>query len=318
MERLKRKVIYSRPVRSAIRTAQRIALPGFEGFSIYQVGRFFFASLLDGNLITRASAISFKLFLAFFPGVLVLLTLIPFIPIADLQVRLLLTFQELMPPAVYDFAESTLHDLVVKKHGTLLSVSFLVGVYMASNSIDAILIGFSGSSNLDARHSPLKQRLLSLALLLAISVLMIIAIPLLTLTNWIIQLLDPAFFVDHLRTLGLFVAKYGISLLLLLTSIALLFHAGDPKARRFKLFTPGSILTLFLVLVVSKVLAFVFGRITDYNALYGSIGAILAVQLYIYVNMIVLLIGFELNTSIARARRKHSRVLTVPAPHPVA
>ena len=73
------------------------------------------------------------------------------------------------------------------------------------------------------------------------------------------------------------------------------------------------VLALVLVTLLSRALAFVFTYVTDYNALYGSIGVILAVQLWLYFNMIVLLIGFELNTSISKARREHTDTLRIKA-----
>ena len=99
-----------------------------------------------------------------------------------------------------------------------------------------------------------------------------------------------------------------------MTCVSLLYTAGDPTAKRFKAFSPGAILAVFLILLISQGLAYVFSNITDYNALYGSIGAILAVQLWIYFNMIALLVGYELNISIARALRQHSSKLNVAGP----
>lgn len=312
IRRLWHKLLYSRANRRFIGWAQRVVLPGFEGFDLYRISRFFFSALTEGQMVRRASAISFKVFLAFFPSVIVLLTLIPFIPITDFQQKLLDIFHELLPIEVYRFVENTLHDLVVKKHGTLLSISFVVGVYFASNSIDAILTGFSGSSNLTNWHSPLKRRMLSLGLLFALTILLAIGIPVLTVSSSVIGLLDDqGMFTSRLQVVGLFAAKWGISILMMLCSISLLYNAGDPSTRRFRLFTPGALLALVLVLIVSQALAFVFANITDYNALYGSIGAILAVQLWIYLNMIVLLVGYELNTSIARARRQRTDKLKV-------
>lgn len=312
LERLKRKILYSRAFRRLIGWAKRIVLPGFEGFSVYAISRFFFLALTEGNLITRASAISFKLFLAFFPGVIVLLTLIPYVPIDDFQTKLLLTFHEILPLEVYKFIESTLHDLVVRKHGTLLSVSFLVGVYMASNSIDAILMGFSESTHHTTWHSPLKQRLLSLGLLLALTILTAISIPVLGLSGIVIYKLEAlGFFTSYFQVFALLVVKWLVSILLVIAFVSLMYNAGDPSSTRFRFFTPGALLAVFLILVVSQALAYVFSNITDYNALYGSIGAILAVQLWIYVNMIVLLVGYELNTSIMRARNLRSEHLQV-------
>ena len=68
-------------------------------------------------------------------------------------------------------------------------------------------------------------------------------------------------------------------------------------------------LAILLIFLLSRALGYFFGNITNYNALYGSIGVILAVQLWLYFNMLVLLIGYELNTSIAKARTDHSRKL---------
>jgi membrane protein len=312
LARLKRKVLYSRAVRRSIGWASQVVLPGFEGFSLYRVGRFFFQALAEGDLVTRASAISFKVFIAFFPAVLVLLTLIPYLPIPDLQLKLLGMFQDLLPLEVYRFIEHMLTDLLVKKHGTLLSVSFVVGVYLASNSIDAILRGFSRSTNLHRWHSPVKQRLLSMGLLLAVPLLATVAIPILTLSGIVIHKLDRlGFFNSDLQKMALFGAKWLVSILLVLGFVSLLYAAGDPTSRRFKFFTPGALLAVVLILLVSQALAFVFTNITNYNALYGSIGAILAVQLWIYLNMIVLLVGYELNVAIGRARRSHSEKLSV-------
>jgi len=310
--RLKRKLLYSRQNRRLVGWAKRIILPGFEGFSLFEISRFFFNALFEGRLVTRASAIAFKVFLAFFPAVLVLLTMIPYIPIADFQTKLLSTFHDMLPGEVYVFIESTLHDLVIRKHGALLSVSFLIGVYLASNSIDAILEGFSGSANHTTWHTPLKQRLLSLGLLVALTVLTMIAIPLLTFSGSLIYRLDDlGFFTSYFQVAALFAAKWIVSILVVIMFVSLLYNAGDPTARRFRLFTPGAILAVFLILVVSQALAFMFSYITDYNALYGSIGAILAVQLWLYFNMIVLLVGYELNTSIVKARIHRSEFLTL-------
>jgi len=303
LKRLWRKLLYSRANRGLITQAQRIKLPGSGGFSVYRIARFFFLALSEGRLVTRASAIAFKLFLAFFPAIILLLTLIPYIPVEDFQEKLMGNFRAMLPPAVYYFIEGLLHDLVVRKHSGLLSLSFITGLYFASNGMDAILQGFSDSYHLGRRHSPLKQRLLSLGLMLTLTVMMVVAIALLTFSDHVIRML-PEFGIrlGGLERFGLFAAKWCITVLLITASIGLLYNAGDPTARSFRIFTPGAVLAVILTLLLSQALAFFFTRITDYNALYGSLGAILAVQLWLYFNMLVLLIGFELNASIAHAR----------------
>ncbi len=304
IQRVRRKLLYSSGNRRIIRWSQRIVLPGFEGFSLYHISRFFFLALLQGQLVTRASAIAFKLFIALFPALIMLLTLIPYIPVPDFQAKLMGNFKAMMPGEVYRFIEGMLHDLLIKKHSTLLSVSTITGIYLASNSMDAILDGFSASYHVTRWHSALKQRLLSLALLVALTVMMVVAMFMLSVSSLTISMInDSGYVLSQLEHFSLLLAKWTITVLIMLMSVSLLYNAGDPNARRFKFITPGAILAVCLTLIVSQALVFFFERITDYNALYGSIGAILAVQLWLYFNMIVLLIGFELNASISRALR---------------
>lgn len=310
LKRLRRKLFYSRPFRTVIKWAKNVKPPGFEGFSLYEIARFFFEAIDEGDLITRASAISFRVFMAFFPAIIVLLTLIPFVPIADFQEKLLMAIYDVLPLDVYQFIESTLHDLVVRKHHTLLSISFVLGLFFASNSVNAILLGFSGSKNLNRWHSAFKQRMLSMWVLLALSILMMMVIPLITLSGLVIRTLEEIGFLGNFIQVAIvFFIKWGLSIFLVILCVALLFNAGEMRGRRFRLITPGSILSVFLILLASEALAYVFTNITNYNALYGSIGAILAVQIWIYINMIVLLIGFELNTSISRAHRLRTEKL---------
>ncbi len=310
LQRLQKKLLYSRVFRRVMHWAKEVQPPGFEGFSLYEISRFFFTALAQGNLLTRASAISFQVFLAFFPGIIVLLTLIPFVPIPDFQERLLDTIHDMLPLDVYLFIESTLHDLVLRRHTTLLSVSFVIGVFLASNSVNAILLGFSGSTNLSRWHSAFKQRMISLWVLLALSILLMVVIHLFTLSGVAMRALESVgFFGSFLELVVVFFVKWALSILLVILGVALLYYAGDMRNKRFRIFTPGALLAVLLILLVSEALGFVFSNITNYNALYGSIGAILAVQIWIYINMIVLLIGYELNTSIGRAHRHHSERL---------
>lgn len=305
-----RKLLFSRPVRKAIGTLRGIVLPGFGGFSVYHVGRFFLQAVFQGNLANRAAAISFRLFTAFFPALIVLLTLIPFIPIPDFQEKLLGTFRTMLPIEVYRFVEGMLHDLVLRKHSTLLSVSFVFGLFLASNSVNAILQGFRHSAFVTSWYRPWKERLISIVLMLLLTALCVVAVAVLTASAW-----GRSLFHDHagqfqfLESVGFGIIRWGTSVMLVLVAVSLLYHAGTPWRKRFQLITPGAVLAIVLIYLLSRALAFVFTNVTDYNALYGSIGVILAVQLWLYFNMLVLLIGYELNTSIAQARQEHSRKL---------
>lgn len=305
-----RKILYSRSIRRVIAWMQRMVLPGFGGFSIYHISRFFFHALFKGNLMNRAAAIAFRIFIAFFPAIIVLLTLIPYVPIPDFQEKLLGSFRSMLPSEVYRFIEGMLHDLVLRKHSTLLSLSFVFGLFLASNSVNAVLQGFQHSALVTKWYRPWKQRIISLVLMFLLSTLSVVATAVLTISSWGRSLIHPgseAF--ELLESVGFGIIRWATSIMLVLVAISLIYHAGTPGKKRFQLVTPGAVLTIILIFLLSRALAFVFTNVTDYNALYGSIGVILAVQLWLYFNMIVLLVGYELNTSIAKAKHEHSRNL---------
>jgi membrane protein len=316
LERIRRRILFSRAFRKVVRWGRRIVLPGFEGFNVYEIARLYFRALLDGMLMTRAAAISFKLFVAIFPATIVMLTLIPFVPVPTAQDALLRSFHDLLPPEVYRFVESELQNLIVRPHGTLLSFSFLGGVYFASNGVDAILSGFKGSSNVTSWHSPCKQRLLSVVLLFVLTALLVVAIPVMTVSGGAIRMLkEQSFLTSTLQVAAMNVVRWTLAGALLMASVSLLYQAGDPRPagarrrRRIRLVTPGTVVAVVMIIALSQLLALFFRHFTDYNALYGSIGAILAVQLWLYANMTVVLIGHELNVSISRARHDRSQRL---------
>jgi membrane protein len=285
--------------------ARRIVLPGFQGFSLWDVSKLYMRALARGALATRAAAISFKLFAAFFPTLLMLLTLAPVLPVDLGRGQLLRYLVDVLPPEVHRFLEETLSDLLLRPHGTLFSFSFLGSVYLASNSIDAILRGFRGSSNLVVWHRPLKQRLLSIGLLFVLTALLVVALPVLTCGDSAIRILaEHHFLAGGLQVVAASLLRWIIALGLMLFAIALLYHAGEPGRPRFRIVTPGAVVTVTIGAILSRLLGLFFRRFSNYNALYGSIGAILAVQLWLYANMLVLLVGHELNVAIGRARRE--------------
>ena len=144
---------------------QRVKPWGFRGLSLYFVMKFFIEGIQKGYISSRAAAISFRFFLAFFPGIIILLTLIPMVPVEGFQESLFNTIEALFPGDSFMFFESTIDEIVNKENTALLSVGFVLLLYYASNSINAILQGFSSSYNLRNRGNPFLMRLASLGLM---------------------------------------------------------------------------------------------------------------------------------------------------------
>lgn len=306
MEKLLERIRKSRPVRLLRVFAMRFRPWGFEGLSLYSVAAFFIEGLQKGALTTRAAAISFRFFLAVFPVLIMLLSLLPMIPIENFQENLFMSIRDFFPGDTFTLVEETVEDLLNKSHSTIFSIGFILSLFYASNSVNAILQGFNESYNIDDKGNFVVIRLVSLLLMLILGIFIFVAVVLLIFSgaafNWMVE----KEFIDQESVFLLQLAKWTISLFLIYMSITILYNMGDFEHRRWKTFTAGATMTTLLLLLTSSGFAWFVNNFATYNKLYGSLGTFLLLLIWINLNSNILLIGFELNTSILKA--KHGRL----------
>lgn len=281
---------------------KRIILPFFDGLSLYEVSLFFFRGIIHGVVTTRASAISFSFFLALFPGVILLFTLIPFIPLEGIQAQVFELLQEVLPPNSFEAASATINDILTIKRSGLLVVTILATLLFSTNGTLA-LIGNVGLTvhRLDLRKF-WSQYIAAFVLTIGLSSLFILGISLILITkSFLIRLFPEQFLGIPIATILIW-ARNGILLTLILLSISMLFYFGPLKAAPWRLISPGAILSTVLVLLTSSLFGYYITKFSTYNQFYGSIGTLIIIQLWIYFNAIGLIIGFELNASMAEAK----------------
>lgn len=282
--------------------SERIKPIGFEGLTLYAVGNFFLDGLKQGALTTRGAAIAFRLFLAFFPAILVMLSLIPLVPIVDFQDNLFAAIQQVLPGDTFALFEQTIADLILNKHNQVLSASFLVGLFFASNSINAILSGFNGSVNLENKGGLLKTRLFSLGVLFVMALVVVICMALITLSEVIF---DYGFAqVEMTEGLAQFLVssvRYIIIITLIYSVVTLLYNVGNLDMKKFKFFSAGAMLTTVFFLLTTIGFAIYLNNFGNYNELYGTLGTLVVLLVWLDFNCLILLLGFELNASISKA-----------------
>jgi membrane protein len=276
-----------------------IVLPGFEGLSLYEVLKFMMITFRKGDIDTKASAISFSVFLAFFPGLIFLLSLIPYVPIDNFQQELLAELFGIMPDSLLPLIEDTVNDLILKKKSVTLSLGFILTLYFASDSIDALLSAFNSSFQFTKRRSFLIQRLWSLGLLFTLVFLLFAAIILLIFGEpAILWILENTNFSGTMTYISLTMFNWMIILLLMFFSISLLYNIGNPERVKWKLVSAGTTLTTLVIILTSMAFAFYLNNFSKYNELYGSIGSLIGFLIWIKICSQVLLIGFELTAKV--------------------
>jgi membrane protein len=162
--------------------AQKVTFPGFDGIPLYDVGVFFWRSIVDGAITTRASAIAFSFFMALFPAIIFLFTLIPYIPIKNFQNELFTLIHNLVPGNVFVAIEGTVQDIIspTRPRGDLLSLGFFMALIFSTNGLASMMSAFDASLHSFERRSWLGQRFIAIVLLIIISLLLTATIALLT------------------------------------------------------------------------------------------------------------------------------------------
>jgi len=300
-DRWKSRIRSSTPIRKAIYVSHKLVLPGFQGLSLYQVLAFLVEGIKMGRITTRASAVSFRVLLALPPFLIVLLSTIPFIPIDNFQENLMGGIARLMPESAFELVEQTLDDLINQKQQTLISISFLLALFYASNAITAILDSFSHSYHTVQERGVLMQYVIAFGLMILLSLMVVLGVGLITFSGPVFNYLREVNVIGHdIFVFLLEIAKWILVVLLFELGISLLYRAGHTG--KWRAFNAGATFATIGLIIVSSLFAWFVNNFGNYNKLYGSVGSILVVMLWLYFNNIVLLIGFEINTSIETAK----------------
>jgi len=300
-EKKKELVLQSGLVRQSILALKRIKLPGFDGLSLFQVLQFFLIGLQEGRITTRASAICFRFILAIPPLLIVFLTVIPFIPIANFQDSILTYLDQAMPGDTFSLVENTLDDLVNKKQETLISLSFLLTLFFSTNAVQALLDGFNDSYHLDKKQGIILQYVRSFGLLFVFSITVILGVVLITVSGPVFSYLQELDIIGGgLVVFFLELAKWILVIVLFEIAISVLYRAGH--SGKWKAINAGASFATLGLIIVSSLFAWYVSNFGSYNKLYGSVGTVLVVMLWLYLNTIVLILGFEINAGIEKVK----------------
>jgi membrane protein len=301
MIRIQNAILNSPPVRFLKVKSKQIILPGFAGVPLYDVIVFFISQMNKVGLNDRAASISFNFLMAIPAATIFICTLIPYMPISrELTIELLDLTKSIAPNEnTYGLVASFLNDFLNTPRSGLLSIGFIVAVFYASNAIMGIMRSFNMSLHSYTERGFLKNRWTAIKLTTVLILMIMVSITLLvfqgTLFRYVmntLQIKSPIVrqFIYSIRSV--------IIILLILYSIGIIYKYAPAISKRWKLASPGAIFATFLVLMSTYIFSFYVNNFGAYNKVYGSIGTILILMFLIYLNSLILLIGYELNVCI--------------------
>lgn len=277
--------------------------------------------MTQDNITTRANSVAFSLFIAIFPFIIFLFTLLPILfqpsdfayflqkilpdssTISESATYLEILkdyLQQALPSNASQYLLNMIESIVGIQRGGLLSVGFFLAIFFASSGMLTLMSGFDKSYEETFKtRGYFRKRGVAIMLTILLSTFFIVSFFFLIIGNLILGYLSERWGISDSYMWVIKIIKYLIAFLLIYLGITIIYRYGSSLKRRVPLINPGSILATILSILTSVGFSYFVNNFGRYNELYGSIGALIVIMLWLQFNAFVILIGYELNASIA-------------------
>jgi membrane protein len=299
--------------------SKRHSLPGLSGIPIHNLLLFIYRELQKEALVTRANSMAFSFFLAIFPGIIVLFTLLPYTPLYQLVIDvngvphtfedvLRSNISEVMPGEAGDMLFSSIREIATMQRSGLLSFGFFLAIWFASNGMISMMEGMKKNYSTFKKRTFIQSRITAFQLTFLVSMVLVGSVVFVILGDRILDFIFRYIRADFVTRMLIFGFRWIVVILLFYTTFSTIYRYGSSTRRPIPFFNPGAMLASVLSILVSWGFSFYVDNFGNYHALYGSIGALIVLMIWIQTNCFILLIGFELNAGIAVLRDQMTEV----------
>lgn len=291
-------------VRSLMHVTKGVKLPWLHDMTLYDLVEMYLKSVVEGGLPNKANSIAFSFFMALFPFTLFILNLIPYIPIEGFQQDFMDFLAENVPPQTFGAISNIISDILHNSYESLLSTGIILAIVFQANGLNAILSGFESSHHIEHKRGFFSQYLVSIGISLILSILLFLTIIVILVFQIFIQSTQiQDIFGEDIGFLEN--GRYAFVILMLLFGTSILFRYGTKQVIKRKFISIGSVFTTILFIISSYGFGIWVVNLSNYNKLYGSIGTLLILMFYIWLNCLILLLGFELDALISKLKIRY-------------
>ncbi|HBY68675.1 MAG TPA: ribonuclease BN [Flavobacteriaceae bacterium] len=297
-------------IRSLAAWSKKIKIPGTNGLSLYHLMEIYGTGIIKGTFSSRASSIAYSFFIAIFPFLLFILNLIPYLDFIDgFLNRFLIFIENLLPPQTADLFYPVIADIAVNPRGGLLSFSIILAMFLSANGVNAIFSAFEYSVHVTINRTFVRQYAVAFGVAILLALLLLTTVGVILYGEYLInQLVGKAYVEDNVYIIS--ILQLVIFVIMIYTIISILYYFGTKQGKESRFFSFGAFITTILFLVTTYLFGVYINNFSNYNELYGSLGALLIMLFYIWINSNLLLLGFELNASLRLLRDKNKNVNT--------
>jgi membrane protein len=271
----------------------------------------FFHDIREGisndNVFNGAAALGFYLTLAIFPAIILLMAIVPYLPIERVDQAIMDLLGQALPAEAFDVVSGVVSEVASDQRSGLLSFSLLGTMWAASTGMYAIMQQLNITYDVKEGRSFLRARVIALLLSLLFALLVLGAFSLIVFGGVIQDWIGNRFgFTDALLTFFV-VFRWVVIVLALLLGFAMIYRYAPNVEQRFSFITPGSLFGTALLIIASLGFTLYTSNFADYNATYGSIGAMIILMLWLYIAGLVILVGSEINIVLEHYSKKGKR-----------
>lgn len=278
--------------------------------SLKRVGHIFLTQVKKDHIQEKAASMAFNFTLSIFPLIIFLFTLIPYVPIPNLQQNIMGFLKELMPRSIYIATEGTILEIISIQQGGLLSFGFFLALYAATSGITSMIESFNKCYRTAETRGFISRFFLSLTLVFIITITLIVGITIGLVFSLYLDHLDAILPInDRLFYEIVMLLKYAILFVIFWIIISLIYYIAPNVIQRWRFLSIGSLVAAIMGVIFTAGFSFYIDNFNSYNKIYGSIGTFIGVLIWLFVISYVLLIGFEINASIDQATKEKLREL---------
>lgn len=251
------------------------------------------------DMTTYASALAYQVFFSLFPFIIFLVALLGFLNLSSFFDWLREQAQFVVPPQGMAAVDKVLNELQ-HEQGGLLSVGVIVALWSASAAVRATMHALNVAYDVEEGRPAWKLYPLSILYTVGIAAMMIAAALCLTVGPQAVEWLARFVGLEQIVVTLWAWLRWPAAVLILTLAVAIIYHVAPDVEQDFRFITPGALLAVLVWVAASLAFKLYVQNFADYNATYGSIGAIIILLLYFFLSSAVLLFGAEINAAVER------------------
>lgn len=276
-----------------------------EHYVLCRIISILYQKIFQFDIDVRAAAVAYNFTLAVFPTIIFLFSLLPYMPVEHLDLKMIGFLKGTMPKNLQGDLTELISEIVNKKRGGVLSFGFLFALFASTSGIMALIRSFNLTYKTNENRGFFKERFIAVGLNFLLTFVLLIAFTVFILGNFVVKMLAKKDLIQYDFTFYLTKSlTYLIIFSVFFFTISIIYYYAPAIHKRWKFFNAGSITASIMTILVTNLFSYYLVNFASYHKVYGSIGSLIALMVWLYFVSLILIVGFEINASIDQVKEE--------------